>query len=160
MAERWDVRDDSGSAIVEFIGVTVVLLVPVLYLVVTLARVQAGLFAAEAAAHDAARAVVVTGVRALEQGLSHEEALAQGEARAVAVVEVILEDFGFSTDDATVALHCTDEPCLTFGGNVVADVDVQVDLPGVPGFVGAVVPLHVTVQATSRSPVDGLAADT
>lgn len=160
MARRWNLRDDSGSAIVEFIGVTVVLLVPVVYLIVTLARVQAGLFAAEAAAHDAARAVVVTGVRALEQGGSHDEAFTQGEARAAAVVEVTLKDFGFGTDDATVSLHCTDVPCLTFGGNVVADVEVQVDLPGVPGFVGAVVPLQVTVQSTSRSPVDGLAADT
>jgi hypothetical protein len=52
---RSDRPDDEGAAIVEFIALSLLLLVPLTYLVVTLSRIQAGAFAAEGAAHEAAR---------------------------------------------------------------------------------------------------------
>lgn len=154
-----DVSDDRGGAIVEFIAITLLLLVPVVYLVVTASRIQAGIFAAEAAAHDAARAVVVEGVRQIEAGAPRSAAVDAGAARARAVVAVTVGDFGFTAEDATLELSCTAEPCLSLGSNVTADVTVRVSLPGVPGFVGRLVPLEVTVAGDSRTPVDGLAAD-
>lgn len=154
-----DVRDDTGGALVEFIAISLLVLVPVVYLVVTLARVQSGLFAAEATAQEAARAVVVEGVRALEDGNSHAQALDTGAARAESVAAVTMADFGFELDDATVTFGCSESPCLSLGGNVTAAVDVRVALPGVPGFVGSRVPLEVHVSGSARAPVDGLAAD-
>jgi hypothetical protein len=47
--------DESGNAIVEFLAVTVLLLVPLLYLVLVLARLQAATFAADSAAREAGR---------------------------------------------------------------------------------------------------------
>jgi len=157
---RWDVHDDTGGAILEFIGITVLMLVPLLYLIVTLARIQSGLFAAEASAHDAARAVVVTGVAALEEGATQEEAFTRGQARAAAVTEVTLGDFGFTPDAVTLTWACTTTPCLSPGGNVAADVTLTIPLPGVPGLLGGAVPLEVTVASAARAPVDGLAGDT
>jgi hypothetical protein len=156
---RRNLRDDTGGALVEFIAISLLLLVPVVYLVVTVGRVQSGLFAAEATAQEAARVVVVEGVRALEDGDSHAQALDQGAARAESVAAVTMNDFGFDLDDTTVTFECSESPCLSLGGNVTALVEVRVALPGVPGFVGSRIPLEVTVSGYSRAPVDGLAAD-
>lgn len=156
---RRDVRDDAGGAIVEFIALTLVLLVPVIYLVVTMSRVQAGILAAESAAHDAARAVVVEGVRSLEEGKAHAAALESGAVRAQALVNVGVGNFGFDPGDATLALGCSADPCLSLGSNVTAEVSLEVSLPGIPGFVGRLVPLAVTVGGTATAPVDGLAAE-
>ena len=54
LPSRWS--DDSGNAVVEFLGLAVTLLVPLVYLVLVLGRLQAGTFAADAASRDAARA--------------------------------------------------------------------------------------------------------
>ena len=48
-------RDETGSAAIEFVTAGLILLVPIVYLVVALAAIQAGAFAAEAAARQAAR---------------------------------------------------------------------------------------------------------
>ena len=52
-SNRWS--DDRGEATVEFIGLVAVLVIPIVYLVVALAQIQAGLFAVEAGAREAAR---------------------------------------------------------------------------------------------------------
>ncbi|HEY5554049.1 MAG TPA: pilus assembly protein, partial [Cellulomonas sp.] len=55
-AGRGAVRDDAGNAIVEFLAVTVLLLIPLLYIVLLLGRLQAATFAADGAAVEAGRA--------------------------------------------------------------------------------------------------------
>lgn len=156
---RRDVRSDSGSAVVEFIAVTLTLLIPVVYLVVCLARIQAGALAAESAAYDAGRSLVVTGVAELERGATYKEAFAAGAARASAVTDLTLGAFGFSNEDADFRVTCSTETCLAPGGNVYVEVDVAVALPGVPAFVGRLIPLEVTVSSRSTAPVDGLAGE-
>jgi Flp pilus assembly protein TadG len=154
-----DIRDDAGGAIVEFIAITLLLLIPVTYLVVAVSRVQAGILAAESAAHDAARAAMVAGVRELEAGASYAAAIEIAQARAQAVTAVNAANFGFAEEDAELALGCSRSPCLSLGSNITADVELKVALPGVPGFVGRHVPLYVTVGGSARAPVDGLAAE-
>src|SRR5690606_4476170 len=100
---------------------------PLTYLIVTVGRIQAGAFAAESAARDAARASVVTGVAALEDGESSATATSLAFERALAVSAVVIEDFGFDpTDEATVLLTCSSSPCFGQGSSVRADVDVHV----------------------------------
>ncbi len=53
--------EDQGSAVVEFVTIGVLMLVPVVYLVVAVASVQAAAFATESAAREAARIVVTAG---------------------------------------------------------------------------------------------------
>lgn len=152
------VRDDSGSALVEFIGLSLLLLIPLVYLVIGVGRVQAGVLAAESAAASAARAVVVDGVRAQEGGASAGEALAAGEERALAAVRVVSDDFGVDDDAVTLTLECAGT-CLTPGSNISARVTVEVSLPGVPGFLAGAIPPLVTVSAVSTSPVDSVVRD-
>ena len=150
--------DEEGAAVVEFIALSLLLLVPLIYLVVTLSRVQAGSFAAEGAAHEAARTTVVTGVASREHGASTDLAMAAGADRAQAAVALVADDFGFDSRDATLLLKC-EGPCLEPGGNVGAQVTITVALPGIPGFLGGAIPLSVDVVATARAPVDSVVED-
>lgn len=149
---------EEGAAIIEFIALSLLLLVPLIYLVVTLSRIQAGAFAAESAAHEAARTTVVTGVKGIESGSTTTVAMSDASRRADAAVELIAADFGFAADDVSLALTC-EGPCLEPGGNIAAEVTVTVTLPGVPGFLSGVFPLEVEVAASARAPVDSVVRD-
>ena len=50
---RWQ-ADEQGSAVVEFVFLTIVVLIPLIYLVLTVGRVQAGTYAVTQAAADIA----------------------------------------------------------------------------------------------------------
>jgi len=128
---------DSGSAVVEFITIGVLMLVPVVYLVVAVAGVQAAAFATEAAAREAARIVVTTP----DEGTS--------EDRVVAAVGWALRDQGIEADPSRAAtVVCAEQPCLTPGADVTVTVSVDVLLPAVPAGLSQVVPLVVPVTAT------------
>lgn len=135
---------DRGSAIVEFLGVALVLLVPVVYLVLVLARMQSAAFAVDGAAREAARAFVTA------------PDLSAAASRAVAAAAIALDDQGLDPDVApgAVAIACTADPCLTPGTLVTATVELDVTLPGVPDWLGGVVPLAVPVSATATATVD------
>lgn len=151
-------RNDDGAAMLEFIALSLLLLIPLVYLVVTMARVQAGAFAAESAAGEAARAVVVAGVRELENGSSRPSAMDRGERRAQAAVGIVVADFGFGSEDASLGLDCQGV-CLSPGSDVTATVTMRVSLPGIPGFLSGSIPLEVEVVGSARSPVDTLTED-
>jgi len=138
---------DAGSALVEFLGISLVLLVPIVYLVLVLGRIQAATFATEGAAREAARVYVVA------------DDTRQGAARAVTAVGVALTDQGFDDDPAAaLTVRCSSDPCLTPGAEVAATVQVRVPLPFVPSFVRDVVPLEVPVTAERVAPVDAYRA--
>ena len=56
-------QPDSGNAIVEFLGIALILLIPLVYLVLVLARLQAAGYAVQGAAKDAGRAYVLSATR-------------------------------------------------------------------------------------------------
>ncbi len=134
---------DAGSAVVEFVAVSLLLLVPVVYLVVAMARVQAATFAVESAAREAARVVATASTPA------------EAEARALAATRWALTDQGFDVpaEDA-LALDCTVPGCLAPGARVTATVSVVVALPGVPELVSGAVPVGVSVSASHAQVVD------
>lgn len=139
-------RDDTGSAVVEFVTLGVALLVPLVYLVLVLARVQAAAFAADGAARDAARALV----RADDE--------VTGRARALAAVRLGLRDQGFDDDPAVAGrVTCSASPCLTPRARVGVEVTVRVVLPGLPAIVDRVARTHVTVRAQHVAVVDAFA---
>lgn len=134
---------DRGSAVVEFVTIGVLMLVPVVYLVVAMSAVQAAAFATESAAREAAR-IVVTGA---------DEA--QSAELVVAAVGWALRDQGIEADPAQAAeISCAATPCLTPGADVTVTVSVDVPLPGLPAGVSRVVPLVVPVSATHTQVVD------
>lgn len=133
---------ERGSAMVEFLGAALILLIPLVYLVVTLGRVQAGAFAAEGAARDAVRAMVTA------------ESSSAGAARAETAVGIALADQGFARESGVLSLECSTSPCLTPGGAVGAVVRVEVPLPLLPDAVRGWVPLTVPVEAVRTATVD------
>ena len=138
---RGAVRDERGSAVVEAVALGVLLLVPLVYLVLTLARVQAGAFAVSQASREAGRAFVTAPVA---------EAAA-GRARAAARISFEDHDFG---DSGALAIACDGTPCLRPDGRVRTTATVSVPLPLVPAFVRGTVPLTIPVAATHLSTVE------
>ncbi|MET3976437.1 TadE/TadG family type IV pilus assembly protein [Cellulosimicrobium sp. TH-20] len=137
---------DRGSAVVEFLGVALVLLLPVLYLVLTVGRVQAATFAVEGASREAARAFVTA------------PSSDDGARLASAAVTLALGDQGFAPTPGGLRIACSSERCLEPGGEVTAHVRLDVPLPLVPEFVRGVVPLSVPVEARHVASVDAYAA--
>jgi len=134
---------EAGNAILEFLGATVVLLVPIVYLVLVLGRVQAATFAAEGAAREAARTYVTA------------DSSAVGTQRAVTSVGIALRDQSFDDDAAdALELTCSTTPCLVPGGRVAARVEIRVPLPFVPAFVRGAIPLELPVSAERVAAVD------
>ena len=139
--------DDSGNAVVEFLGLALVLMVPLVYLVLVLGRLEAATFAAEGAAREAARTYVAA------------DTAEEGSARAVAAAGIALRDQGFDDDPVdALSLQCSSTPCLEPGSDVAARIDLTVPLPFVPALVRRVVPLEVPVSAERVAPVDAYRA--
>lgn len=136
---RRGIRQEEGNALVEFVVLAVVLLVPTLYLVLTLGGVQAAVFAADVIARDAAR------IHATES----DPALAS--ARSSAHAALVLEDFGLEAEDV-LTISCTEDPCATPGGTVTASVRIPVPVPGLGPVLGGSGPVAVT--GVHSSPVD------
>jgi hypothetical protein len=125
----------------------VLLLVPIVYLVLTLGRLQAATYAADGAAREATRAFVT----------APDEST--GRMHALAAVRLGLLDQGFDVDPARITqISCRPTPCLTPQGRVDVAVSVEVVLPGVPGFVDRFVASHVTVRSTQTAAVDAFRA--
>jgi hypothetical protein len=138
-------RADDGRAIIEFIFLGVLLLVPLTYLVLTVARIQAASFAASLAAREAGRAFVT--------GASDDAARSRAESAAA----LAFSDFGFSAG-ARVVVTCDGTPCLRPEGRVTAVATIHVRLPLVPDLVADHVPASVTVSSTNVTSVDRFVA--
>lgn len=135
---RWQ-TDEQGSAVIEFVFLTIVVLIPLIYLVLTVGRVQAGTYAVTQAAREAGRAFVTSEVADL------------APARAQAAADIAFADFGFS---GRLDLGCDGSPCLRPEGRITTRAEISVPLPLVPDFARSVVPLELPVSATSVATVD------
>lgn len=137
---RRRLSDDSGTAVIEFTWLAILLLVPLIYLVLALARLQAGSYAVTQAARESARAFVTADV--------DESA----HARSRAAAAIAFADQGFERQGA-LSVACSDSPCLSPGATVRTRAQVRVPLPLVPALLRDVVPLEVPVSATQVAPV-------
>ena len=99
--------DETGSAALEFVTLGMVLLVPMVYLVLTMAAIQGGALAVEGAARQAARVYVESGTPS------------DAQAAALRALEVALADHGVESPDADLSISCTPRPdaCLTRRGS-------------------------------------------
>lgn len=131
---------ERGSAVVEFVFLGVLLLVPVVYLVLTVGQLQGASFAVVGAADQAARVYV--------DAPTPQEA----DARAREAAAVALADFGFTSDQAAVDIACSDA-CLAPGSTVSVVVRLEVPLPLMPSFVGSR-PSIATVDAAAMQIVE------
>jgi len=134
-------RDQRGTAIVEFVWLAVLLLMPLLYIVLAVFDTQRTAYAASAAARSATRAFVT----APDQQ--------SGYARAQAAARLAFGDQGIDGARFTLTLTCRPDPrqCLSPGSVVAAQVRSAADLPLMPSALGGNTP-RISVAAVHRSP--------
>lgn len=116
-------EDDEGSAVVEFLLVGVVLLVPILIFVGVLAQAQAAAFAAVAAAQQ--------GSQVLASQPAGE--VSTGQVKSAAALPAA--DQGFDDGEIEVSVTCSDGTCEEAGATATVTAVATVRLPRIP-FVG------------------------
>ncbi|HZK05803.1 MAG TPA: hypothetical protein VFC82_08135 [Actinomycetaceae bacterium] len=128
-------QDEDGSAVIEFLGLAFVLLIPLVYLVIAFFQIQGAAFAAEGAARDAGRLMAA----------GRDELV--GRQAAAMAIEIAFDDAGI-TADPVVSIACGASPCLTGGATIQVIVSTEVPLPliplGVVDALGATVPVEGT----------------
>jgi hypothetical protein len=134
---------EAGSAIVEFVFLAVLMLVPLFYLVMVLARLQAGAYAVSAASREAGRAYVTAQVPA------------QAHPRALSAAGLAFADQGFGPGGGGITIKCYSTPCLSPEGRIRVTATVSVPMPLVPEFFSRIVPTQIPVSATHVATVDG-----
>lgn len=135
-------REESGTAALEFITVGLILLVPLVYLVLALAALQAGTFAVEGAARQAARVYV--------QAPNAEEAA----ARAGRAIEFGLSDYGVDASTVTTSVRCTGAPtCPARNATVTVTVRVNIPLPLVPDVLDLSTAASVPIESSATQRV-------
>lgn len=135
--------DETGSAALEFVTAGLILLVPMVYLVLVMAAIQAGALAVEGAARQAARVFV------------QSETGQDGTAAAKRAIDFALTDYGLEPGSATITITCAPVPshCLTRRGFVTIGVAVKVPLPFAPPALTVDAPLAVPLTATATQQV-------
>lgn len=129
---RAGLRRDEGSAIVEFVAVAVLVMVPLVYIVVAVAAIQRNTSAAGSAARAAGRA------------MGSADTVDEGIARAQAAVRIALEDAGLPPEAGQLRIvpmsgDCRGPqivPTLDRGDAYAACVIVTAPIPGVPSVLG------------------------
>ena len=123
-------RGQAGTALVEAVWLSLLLLVPLVYLMLAVFDVQRASYGVSGAARAAARAYT----------LAPDEASAPARARAAAAVA--LADQGIGIEDVDLAVRCRPTPgnCLSPGSLIRVDLREQVRLPLAPGALGGGAP--------------------
>jgi Flp pilus assembly protein TadG len=138
--------EDQGTAVLEFVFLAVLLLVPLVYVLLAAFEVQRAAYALSAAAREAGR------------GYLTAPSADGAAARATAAVDVALRDHGLAADDVTMTVDCAADPCLTPGATVTVRLATTVPLPFVPALLGRPV-AGVAVHADHTEVVDAYRAE-
>lgn len=142
-SEAVDDDPERGSAALEFILVGLLLLVPLVYLVVSLGLIQGQSLGAEAGARHIARAVAT----ASDAGAAN--------ARADAVLGSVVEQYGIDPGAVKVSLACrpAGTVCPEPGATVIVTMSSRVTLPLVPPVLGLDRIASIPIQASAAQKV-------
>jgi Flp pilus assembly protein TadG len=134
-------RDERGTALIELTWLSILLLVPLIYLLLAVFEVQRAAYGVSAATRAAARAY----------SLAPSQAAAGARAREAAAVA--LADQGLDLSGSSLQVRCVPAPrdCLSPGSVLDVRMVVSVRLPLVPDALGAQTP-SIRVQADHRVP--------
>ena len=135
-------RGEDGSALVELSWLGILLLIPMLWIVVSVFEVQRGAFAVSGAARAAGRAYALAPTDA------------EGRARAQAAAHQALADQGVGDAPLDVEITCTPYPDDCHNGTSVITVVVssRVDLPLMPEMLGGDAP-SFALDSTHSVPI-------
>jgi len=133
-------RGEDGTALVEFVWLGIILLVPLVWIVLSVFEVQRGAFAVTSAARSAARAFALA------------DTDAAGEARARAAIRQALDDQGGEDRGYRLEVTCGSADCHVDGAVVTVRVWTRVDLPLLPGILGGDAP-SFALDSTHTVPI-------
>ena len=133
-------RGEDGTALVEFVWLGIILLVPLVWIVLSVFEVQRGAFAVTSAARSAARAFALA------------DTDATGEARARAAIWQALDDQGGGDRGYRFEVSCGGADCHLDGAVITVRVWTRVDLPLLPGILGGDAP-SFALDSTHTVPI-------
>ena len=133
---------DAGNAIVEFVYLAVLLMVPLVYVLLTVFRVQSAAFAVSSAAREAGRVYATS------------DSVDDAGPRAVAAAGIVMADSGLSLSAGDLRITCSASRCLQPGSRVEVAMTHQVALPFVPHFLSARAPASIRVTSHHLEVVD------
>ena len=139
---------ERGSASFEFLTIGMLLLVPLVYLVLAVAAIQAGALGVEGAARQAARIAVTTVGRDAT------------DAAVDRAVRITLADYGIDADAASVTVACDRAECSEPGARVRVSVAARVVLPLVPDVLSLTAIGSVPIEASATQTVSRFAGAT
>lgn len=130
------ISDEEGSAIIEFLALGILLLLPAVWFLLAVAEVQASSYAAVGAADQAAK-----------MHTAGDAGPGERAARSEAAITAALADFGIDAERAEVSRQCS-PGCETEGALVGYTVEIRVPIPLIPDVAGLEHRM-VTVSANS-----------
>lgn len=134
-----DGDDEQGSALIEFVWLGVLLLVPLVYVLIATFDVQRGAFGVDAASRAAGRAFTLA------------DSVEDGRRQARSAASVALRDQGVM-GEFELSIACDPGPCLSPGSVATVTVVAQVPMPFVPSALGGERP-SFRVESVHRVPM-------
>ncbi len=132
-------HSDHGTALIEFVWLAIVLLVPMVYILIAVFDLQRAAYGVSAASKSAARAFL----------LAPDEASARHRAEEAA--SLALEDQNVRAGAVSIVCTPSQSLCLTPGSSVRVVVRVTQKLPLTPTFLGDQI-AAITVDSTHVEP--------
>ena len=137
------VRGEDGNAIVEFVYLAVLLMLPLVYVLLTVFRVQAAAYAVSSAAREAGRVYATS------------ERLGDAHGRAFSAARIVMADSSLDLAPDQLEISCSPSPCgLQPGSQVNVVMTYRVALPLVPRFFADRAPASVRVTSRHLEVVD------
>ena len=134
-------RGDGGNAIIEFVYLAILLMIPLTYLLLTVFRVQGATYAVSSATREAGRVFVTS-------------ASGDADARATTAASIVMADSGLELDARQLSIRCSARTCLTPGANVEVTIGYDVALPFLPRFLDGALPESIHVEGRHLEVVD------
>jgi len=134
--------EESGNAMIEFVFLAVLLMIPLVYVLLTVFHVQRAAFAVNAATREAGRAFATA------------DTDGEGYNRAYAAAAVALADHSMVLGPGQPAIDCSSRPCLTPGGKIDVTLDTEVPLPFLPRVLDGRAPASIGIRARHVAYVD------
>ena len=130
----------------EFVVLGVCVLLPLVYVVLAVMKVQAASFGVTEAARQAGRA------------FAQADTAANGSDRANLAARLALQDQGISVDEAQVTINCDVGRCLSPGSSATVLVATHISLPFVPDVWSDSSMASIEVSGEYRADIEALRA--
>ena len=132
---------DDGNAIVEFVYLAVLLMVPLVYVLLTVFRVQSAAYSVSGAAREAGRVFATA------------PSVEEGEERAYVAAGIVLSDIQLELRPREFTITCSSDPCLEPGSTIEVTVEHDARLPLLPAVFGSATP-SIKVSSSHLEVVD------